>query len=127
MSPVKEETVNIQCSCNTHGFRVTSYIEEDWEDVVFLEFWVSEWYKDDGIFSNIWKRIKLAWKVIFNGDYFLHELVFHREKARAIGQSIVDVSRVDISQCDCSSPCIRPNTKEPTDPDLISSIEREDD
>ncbi len=103
MSHAKTDTIFVECDCSTHGFRVTSHIEKDWEHVVFLSFWVEEWYKDQGIFSNIWLRIKLAWKVLTKGDYFLHELVLPREKARSIGESIARVAKAEISQCDCSS------------------------
>lgn len=85
---LEADTISVECSCNTHGFRITSSIEQDWEEAVFLTFWVDEWYKDDGILSNIWQRIKLAWKVLANGDYFLHEIILERDQAKQVGDSL---------------------------------------
>jgi len=85
---------DITCDCHTHGFRVTAFLEDYWDGMVFLEFWVIQWYADKSILGNLWKRIKLAWKVLRNSDYFLHELILDRDDARRMGQDLIDISNI---------------------------------
>ncbi len=73
----------ISCGCFCCELHL-SYFDDD-KDVVFLSFWVPKWDAVQGtIFSILWNRIKLAFKVLINGDYFLHELLVDRKDVSEI-------------------------------------------
>jgi hypothetical protein len=73
----------IYCDCHCCGVQVSQFNEID--ELFFITFWIAEWYAiPSSIFSIVWQRIKLAFKVLFNGDYFLKELVLSRDNFKKL-------------------------------------------
>jgi len=67
----------LECECGA-----CSLVAQHWpelinipeEDVIYLSYHIDQWYAEKGIFEMIWSRIKLAWKILVNGQYFLFEI-----------------------------------------------------
>jgi len=86
------KTVFVQCDCHVHGIKLEKFKDED---ELFLCFWVLEWYSEDNFLRGLWNRIKLAWKVLKNGDYFLKEITLKEDKVNELIETLKEFQEMN--------------------------------
>lgn len=70
-----EDCVRVQCDCGC----MIMEIGDLWDDKMYLSFWVQAFMeKQDSCWDRLKTKLKLLWKVITKGDYFLHELIIDK-------------------------------------------------
>ncbi len=76
-----EEKVFVICECSSHGICIELIEDSAFSEKLYcLNFWTQEWFcNNDNIFTSAWNRIKLAYKVLANGDYFVKEIILSEE------------------------------------------------
>lgn len=85
---MKNEEIEIgrvffECDCYMEGITLSMHRWNDEEDMLYLSFWIDEWYQDK-IWKQILNRVKLAWKVLVGGDYFLKEIILKRKNVERL-------------------------------------------
>ena len=76
---MKKDHLYIECGCRLHGISFFWEDEINPEEPIFINFWIEEFTaRQEGILAKIWTRIKLAYKVLVNGGYFLHEIALKK-------------------------------------------------
>ena len=95
MGEERKDCLFIFCDCGGCSALELSFWEEDdiENDQVFLSFWSPYFYSyQEGIFGNLFKRIKIAFNVIFRGDYFLHDLILSRKDFERLRDYINEIA-----------------------------------
>lgn len=83
----KYKTLHLECDCTIHGLRL-SYWDDD-PDEVYLSFWIEEFYaRQTGFWDSLWNRIKIAFKVMCKGDYFLHEIILNKKDMKRLKEYV---------------------------------------
>lgn len=74
----KELRLLVGCSANCHALELITWNLEQGEQFkeVFITSLTLDFYsKQDGLFSNLWKRVKAAWYMLRGKEYLLTELL----------------------------------------------------
>ncbi|HCW04390.1 MAG TPA: hypothetical protein DGK91_07625 [Clostridium sp.] len=77
MKNTKTNSVFIQCDCGCLCLEVGKFWENEPEDkTLYMSSWITMFHANqEGFWSRLKTRVKLLWKVLVGGDYFLHELI----------------------------------------------------
>ena len=74
----EQPAIFIQCDCHCCGVQISQF--DDTDEPICIDFWVNKWYAiPTSLLRLLWLRIRLAVRVLLNGDYFLQELILKRE------------------------------------------------
>ncbi len=82
----KEKSLFIKCSCHCCGLSIEKLWPGDGDDAMSLSFWIDKFYayQSSGFFRNLWERIKLAFKVLTKGDYFLQDIIVEKNEIQKL-------------------------------------------
>jgi len=75
----KEDNFFIVCNCGCKALKL-SKLEFEGSEELYLEYWSPCFYSNQGgVFSRFFERLKMALKIMFKGDYFLHDILLGRD------------------------------------------------
>lgn len=80
----KSKSLFIKCDCHCCGLSLESWDFDN--DCMYMSFWIDEFYayQSEGFWRNLWERIKLAFKVLRKGDYFLREVAIEKNDVQKL-------------------------------------------
>lgn len=87
-----EKKVYIECSCGTHGIRL-SHFEDD--DYLYLAIFSQNFYnkQKDPFFIRLGKKIKFIWSIIRGKEYLLEEFILKQEDVNQLLTSLNEVKK----------------------------------
>jgi hypothetical protein len=69
---------DLECICGCTSLKFMSYPEDK---QVCITQYVSNFYvKQNGMFSELWKRIKFAFHILMGKEFYMYDLVIEDEK-----------------------------------------------
>lgn len=81
--------INIPCSCGCHSIAI-SYFDDEC-DVVYLSFFVDNFYNQDGIIKTIWGRIKKAFLILCGKSYRYETMILSQDDLKKLKQEFDNI------------------------------------
>lgn len=78
IAPTYEKLI-IECGCLSHMLKVVNYVDENNEQEVYFAMFSYGNYR-----RSLWRRIKLAWKMIWKDEVYDDQLIFNRNEANKL-------------------------------------------
>jgi len=81
MDKKQKHSLFIECDCGCVGLKLDKFWEDEPEnDEMYMTFWIAKFYANqDTSWDRLKVKMKLLWRVLKGGDYFLQELVVTRK------------------------------------------------
>ena len=75
---VTKKEIIVQCACNTHMFRISSFSDDK---IYYINIWSANFYnkQKQPLHLRIWHRLKLIWFAISGKEYRLEDFVLTKE------------------------------------------------
>lgn len=81
----QDDTIFVKCDCWAHGIHLDA---DDDHKIMYLSFWVDEWYTTK---ISFWKKLKIIWDILRDGDYFLKEIVLNSHEAKKLNNWLTKI------------------------------------
>ena len=85
MDQEKNNSLFVKCDCHCCGLSIERWSEDD-DETLSLSFWIDKFYayQIESFWSRLYNRIKLCFKILKDGDYFLQNIVINKEDMKKL-------------------------------------------
>lgn len=85
VEPIHEKLI-IECDCHSHMLKVVNYVAENNEQDIYFAM-----FNYGNCKRSLWRRIRLAWRMIWKDEVYDDQLIFNRKEANKLKEFLNNI------------------------------------